>query len=99
MLVSEVLTQENIDVRPYRVDHKWYFARYQGDRCKKEYHDIPYELFSKMQIAPPKKPPERRTYYEYMYTKTSKFKLQHVGSRKSLLLQQICQETFYFSRR
>ncbi|XP_076684644.1 uncharacterized protein LOC143377350 isoform X2 [Andrena cerasifolii] len=78
MLVSQVLTQENIDVRPYRVDHKWYFARYQGDRYKKEYHDIPYEFFSNVQSAPPKKPPPiRRTYYEYVYTQSSEFKLKH----------------------
>lgn len=78
MLISEVLNQENIDVRPYKVDHWWYFAKYEGDRCEKEYYDVSYHLF----LQPPKIPPPTtrsvRKYYKYTYSTETELKLQHV---------------------
>nr|XP_034185128.1 uncharacterized protein LOC117606586 isoform X1 [Osmia lignaria]XP_034185129.1 uncharacterized protein LOC117606586 isoform X1 [Osmia lignaria]XP_034185130.1 uncharacterized protein LOC117606586 isoform X1 [Osmia lignaria]XP_034185131.1 uncharacterized protein LOC117606586 isoform X1 [Osmia lignaria]XP_034185132.1 uncharacterized protein LOC117606586 isoform X1 [Osmia lignaria]XP_034185133.1 uncharacterized protein LOC117606586 isoform X1 [Osmia lignaria]XP_034185134.1 uncharacterized prot len=77
MLMFQVLEQENIDVRPYRVDHKWYFARYEGSRCKKEYHDIPYGLHFNAPRPPTKINRPNMKYYKYTYTKTTELKVQH----------------------
>ncbi|XP_023288166.1 uncharacterized protein LOC105704107 [Orussus abietinus] len=41
MLVSGVLQQENLDVKPYKVDTKWYFAHYPADRYKHLYYEVP----------------------------------------------------------
>ncbi|XP_046419797.1 protein phosphatase 1 regulatory subunit 37 homolog [Neodiprion fabricii] len=41
MLVSGVLVQENIDVKPYRVDHESYLAHYPSDHYKQRYYDVP----------------------------------------------------------
>ncbi|KAK9305719.1 hypothetical protein QLX08_003462 [Tetragonisca angustula] len=76
MLISEVLNQENIDVRPYKVDHWWYFAKYEGDRCKKKYHDVPYHLFSQPPRTLPTTRPIRK-YYKYTYSTETELKLQH----------------------
>ncbi|XP_060829948.1 uncharacterized protein LOC132914661 [Bombus pascuorum] len=77
MLISQVLDQKNIDVRPYKVDLWWHFARYEEDYCKKDYHDVPYHLSSQ----PPRTiPPTRRSirkYYKYTYSIATEFKLQH----------------------
>ena len=77
MLISEVLNQENIDVRPYKVDHWWYFAKYEGDRCKKKYHDVPYHLFSQPPRTLPTTRPIRK-HYKYTYSTETELKLQHV---------------------
>ncbi|XP_076232891.1 uncharacterized protein LOC143178245 [Calliopsis andreniformis] len=77
MLESQVLNQENIDVKPYRIDHKWYFARYQDDRCKKEHYDIPYVLFSQVPTISIKEIRPKKTYYKYIHLKSSEMKLQH----------------------
>lgn len=87
MLVSQVLSQESIDVRPYRVDHKWYFARYQGDHCKKEYYDVPYGLFSQKLSSPRKEIRPKKTFYKYMHAKSSELKLQHVCYPRNFVLQ------------
>lgn len=79
MLTFQVLEQENIDVRPYRVDHKWYFARYEGSRCKKEYYDVPYGLFFNVP-RPPTKINHPMKYYKYTYTETTELKVHHVCS-------------------
>ncbi|XP_017791103.1 PREDICTED: leucine-rich repeat-containing protein 34-like [Habropoda laboriosa] len=80
MLMSQVLQQENIDVRPYRVDHRWYFARYTGDCCKKGDVDVPYGLFSQMSKSPPVQATRPcRKYYKYTYSQTTKIDIQHVG--------------------
>lgn len=77
MLLSQVLNQENIDVRPYKVDHRWYFAKYEGDYYEKE-NNIPYYLSSQMQKLTSSKIPDSKIYYKYTYSTTSEIKLQHV---------------------
>ncbi|XP_033337961.2 uncharacterized protein LOC117227102 isoform X2 [Megalopta genalis] len=77
MLISKVLNQENIDIRPYRVDHRWYIARFEGDRCKKKYQDVPYELFSRESLPPIKKTRLKRTYYKYIYNRIDDINVQH----------------------
>ncbi|XP_076757286.1 uncharacterized protein LOC143427239 [Xylocopa sonorina] len=77
MLISQVLEQENIDVRPYIVDHKWYFAKYEGDRCKNEYWNIPYKLFKKPKETSLPSHHKIRKYYKYTYTRATDIKLQY----------------------
>lgn len=79
MLISQVFNQENIDVRPYRVDHMWYFARYEGDNHKKEYYNVSYRLFSqpKSKISPTMAHSIRK-YHKYTYSTMTEMKLQHV---------------------
>ncbi|XP_076652860.1 uncharacterized protein LOC143359082 [Halictus rubicundus] len=81
MLISEVLNQEDIDVRPYRVDHRWYLARFEGDRCKKKYRDIPYGLYSQAKVLPIKQTPRKRTLYKCMYNRIDEVKVQHSAVR------------------
>lgn len=45
MLISGVLVQENIDIKPYRVDHEWYIAHYPSDHYKQRYYDVPRYAF------------------------------------------------------
>lgn len=87
MLISQVLNQENIDVRPYRVDHRWYCARYEGDQCRKVFYDVSYGL--NMQSAPITKIRPKRMYYKYTYSMTSELKIQHVCYFHNFLLSQI----------
>ncbi|XP_006607534.1 uncharacterized protein LOC102675572 isoform X2 [Apis dorsata] len=78
MLLSQVLNQENIDVRPYKVDHRWYFAKYEGDYYEKE-NNIPYYLSSQMQkLTSLKIPDSIKTCYKYTYSTTSEIKSQHL---------------------
>ncbi|XP_017754461.1 PREDICTED: leucine-rich repeat-containing protein 34-like [Eufriesea mexicana] len=79
MLISQVFNQENIDIRPYRVDHTWYFARYKGDYHKREYYNVPYCLFSqaKSKISPTMAHSIRK-YYKYTYSTMTEVKLRHV---------------------
>lgn len=41
MLLSGVLVQENIDLKPYKVDDKYFVARYPIVDYKKRYFDEP----------------------------------------------------------
>ncbi|CAL7942400.1 unnamed protein product [Xylocopa violacea] len=77
MLISQVLEQENIDVRPYIVDHRWYFAKYEGDRCRNEYWNIAYKLMKKSTetLLPLRR--KIRKYHKYTYSRTTDIKLQH----------------------
>ncbi|XP_043256279.1 leucine-rich repeat-containing protein 34-like [Colletes gigas] len=77
MLLSQVLNQENVDIRPYRVDHRWYLARYEGDCCRKEFYNVPYGLSMKLSSVPVTKPRPKRSYYKQMSVKTSELKVQH----------------------
>ncbi|XP_048505041.1 uncharacterized protein LOC105686975 [Athalia rosae] len=45
MLVSGVLVQENIDVKPYAKDHKWNLAYYPSDHYKQRYYNVPRYAF------------------------------------------------------
>ncbi|XP_078043494.1 uncharacterized protein LOC144473476 [Augochlora pura] len=76
MLISKVLNQEDIDVRPYRVDHRWYIARFEGDRCKKKYEDVPYGLFSRESLPAIKKIRPKRTYHKYIYNRIDDINVQ-----------------------
>ncbi|CAK9818361.1 Leucine-rich repeat-containing protein 34 [Anthophora quadrimaculata] len=78
MLISQTLKQENIDVRPYRVDHRWYFAQYTVDFFKKEYVDVPYGLFSQVPKLPSIKATRpRNKYYKYTYMQTTNVDVKH----------------------
>ncbi|XP_076300796.1 uncharacterized protein LOC143218980 [Lasioglossum baleicum] len=81
MLISEVLNQEDIDVRPYRVDHRWYLARFEGDRCKKKYRDVPYSLYLQGSVPPTQQTPPKRTFYKYIYNRIDDVKVQHSAVR------------------
>ncbi|XP_076631810.1 uncharacterized protein LOC143346957 [Colletes latitarsis] len=76
MLLSQVLNQENVDIRPYRIDHRWYLARYEGDCCRKEFYNVSYDLSLKLSSVPVTKPRPKRSYYKQMSVKTSEFKVQ-----------------------
>ncbi|XP_076397601.1 ribonuclease inhibitor isoform X2 [Megachile rotundata] len=77
MLTFGILEQEKIDVRPYRVDHKWYFAKYEGHNYKKEYYDVPYGLFFKAPKTPAKKTRYNTKYYKYIFSKVTELKLHY----------------------
>lgn len=81
MLMSQVLNQENIDVRPYRVDHVWHFARYEGVRCRNDYQDVPYRLYVKPPEAPPPSVRSVRKYRKYTYDTMKEMKIEHVRCR------------------
>ncbi|XP_054016458.1 leucine-rich repeat-containing protein 34 [Hylaeus anthracinus] len=77
MLMSQVLNQENIDVRPYRVDHRWYIARYEGGHCRDKFYDVSYGLFTRLPSGPVKKTRSKKTYNKYTYLETSEVHVQH----------------------
>lgn len=93
--MSGVLNQENIDVRPYRVDHRWYFARYEGERCRKEYDDVSYGLSLKL---PKKSPPIRsglKKYFKYTYSASTEFAFKHVRRRCKRSFNRELDEQFF----
>nr|XP_031830943.1 uncharacterized protein LOC116426299 [Nomia melanderi] len=77
MLISKVLNQENIDIRLYKVDHRWCIARYEDNYPKKGYHDVSYGLFSQASDPPIKKSRPKAEYYKYTYNRTKEINVQH----------------------
>lgn len=47
MLLSGVLVQENIDLKPYKVDGELHFAHYPADHYKQRYYNVPLHSYPK----------------------------------------------------